>query len=80
MEPTERSIPPDKITRVMPVAEIKRKDLSIKRLRSVCREKKPRNEIEPTTKAIKTRVVAAMTEKYLEENPVFIFMLITSSA
>jgi hypothetical protein len=63
----------------MPVAEIKRKDLSIKRLRNVCREKKPRNEIEPTIKAIKTRVVAAMTEKYLEETPIFDFMLFSPS-
>ncbi|MNP47580.1 hypothetical protein D3C76_1416420 [compost metagenome] len=41
MEPTDKSIPPETITKVMPTAAISRKALSINRLSSTCIEKKP---------------------------------------
>jgi hypothetical protein len=40
-EPTERSMPPERITKVMPTATMIRKALSISRLRNTCAEKKP---------------------------------------
>ncbi|MDT4889734.1 hypothetical protein FQZ97_1264760 [compost metagenome] len=40
-EPTDRSMPPDRITKVMPTATTMRKALSISRLRNTCAEKKP---------------------------------------
>jgi hypothetical protein len=40
-DPTDRSMPPDRITKVMPTATMHRKALSIKRLRNTCGEKKP---------------------------------------
>ena len=41
-EPTERSMPPDRITKVMPIATTSRKALSISRFSSTWPEKKPR--------------------------------------
>ena len=40
-EPTDRSMPPDRITNVMPTATMHRKALSISRLRKTWGEKKP---------------------------------------
>ncbi|MCY1312678.1 hypothetical protein D9M70_631210 [compost metagenome] len=40
-EPTERSMPPERITKVMPTATMIRKALSISRLRNTWDEKKP---------------------------------------
>jgi hypothetical protein len=39
-EPTERSIPPERITKVIPTAAIPKNALSIKRLINTCNEKK----------------------------------------
>jgi hypothetical protein len=78
-EPTERSMPPDRITRLIPVADTSKNDLSINRLRKVCKEKKPRNDMEPIIKARKNNAVAAITERYLEEIPVVDFMIKPSS-
>jgi hypothetical protein len=40
-EPTDRSMPPDRITKLMPIATTSRKALSISRLRNTWPEKKP---------------------------------------
>ena len=40
-EPTDRSMPPERITKVMPTATMHRKALSISRLRKTWLEKKP---------------------------------------
>ncbi|CKU68729.1 Uncharacterised protein [Mycobacterium tuberculosis] len=40
-EPTDRSMPPERITKVMPTATTMRKALSISRLRNTCAEKNP---------------------------------------
>jgi hypothetical protein len=50
----------------MPVAETRRKALSINRLRKVWREKNPRYSTEPAIKAIKKSAVAAITERYFD--------------
>ena len=42
MAPTERSMPPARMTKVIPTAHSPRKELSVKRLRKTRREKKPR--------------------------------------
>ncbi|MNY63538.1 hypothetical protein D3C86_2005110 [compost metagenome] len=47
MEPTDRSIPPVIMTKVMPTAVISRKALSINRFKNTWSEKKPRYSIEP---------------------------------
>ncbi len=46
-EPTERSIPPEMMTKVIPIAAITRKELSINKLRKTWSEKKPLNATEP---------------------------------
>jgi hypothetical protein len=40
-EPTDRSMPPVRMTKLMPTATISRKPLSISRLRNTWGEKKP---------------------------------------
>ncbi|MNT91282.1 hypothetical protein D3C72_2323500 [compost metagenome] len=40
-EPTDRSMPPERITKVMPTATMIKKALSISRLRNTWAEKKP---------------------------------------
>jgi hypothetical protein len=40
-EPTERSMPPARITKVMPTAQMIRKALSMNRFRNTCGAKKP---------------------------------------
>ena len=46
-EPTERSIPPEMMTNVMPMAVMARNALSMKKLRKTCSEKNPSNRSEP---------------------------------
>ena len=46
-EPTDRSMPPDTITNVMPIATISRKALSTSRPSSTCSEKNPVYITEP---------------------------------
>src|ERR1700754_5144026 len=46
-EPTDRSMPPDTITNVMPSATISRNELSTSRPSSTCSEKKPVYITEP---------------------------------
>ena len=48
MEPTERSMPPEMITNVIPTARIRRYALSMKRLRKFCAAKNPVNATEPS--------------------------------
>jgi len=47
-DPTERSMPPDRITNVMPTATMMRKALSISRLRKTWAEKNPVYSTEPS--------------------------------
>jgi hypothetical protein len=60
-EPTERSIPPETITNVMPIATINRNALSISRSSSTCSEKKPVYITEPKPKSAQnSRMVTAI--------------------
>jgi len=47
IEPTDRSIPPDRMTNVMPTATISRKALSISRFMNTCAERNPGYLSEP---------------------------------
>ena len=46
-EPTERSMPPEMMTKVIPMAVTSRKALSMKRLRKTCSEKKESKVTDP---------------------------------
>src|SRR3954468_12064728 len=59
IEPTERSMPPERITKVAPMAATPRKALSPTRFTRTRREPKLENEMQPRTyRAIRTKAVA----------------------
>ncbi|MGF6542648.1 hypothetical protein OKW32_005998 [Paraburkholderia youngii] len=61
IEPTDRSMPPDTITNVMPIATISRNALSTSRSSSTCHEKKPVYITEPKpNSAQNSRTVTAI--------------------
>ena len=64
-EPTDRSMPPDRMTNVMPTATITRKALSISRLRNTCAEKKPGYSTEPAVAMTVNSAMVAARGRYL---------------
>ena len=76
MEPTERSIPPEIITRVSPNATMIRKELSISRLTKFYAPKKLSYVNEPiTTSAINIPTVITI-EVYLDFIAIFIMLFL----
>jgi len=67
-EPTERSIPPDRITNVMPTATMMRKALSISRLRNTWAEKNPVYSAEPSVAMAMNSEMVAASGRYLGLN------------
>ena len=67
-EPTERSMPPDRITNVMPTATMMRKALSISRLRKTWAEKKPVYSTEPSVAMATNSEMVAASGRYLGLN------------
>src|SRR5471032_3533382 len=56
-EPTDRSMPPDTITNVMPIATISRNALSTSKPSSTCREKNPVYITEPNPNSTTNKTI-----------------------
>src|ERR1035437_2998401 len=67
-DPTDRSMPPDRITKVMPTATMTKKALSISRFKNTCAEKNPLYDTEPNTDMAANSDTVAAKGMYLLAN------------
>jgi hypothetical protein len=65
-EPTERSIPPDKITNVIPTATTIKNALSINKFKNTCVEKKPVYLKDPKIYMVMNNTMVAVRGRCLE--------------
>ena len=75
MEPTDRSMPPEMMTNVIPTARISRYALSMKRLRKFWTAKNPGNAIEPNPNMMMNSPRVTRTERFLMPAKSPLFML-----